>query len=378
MRYQLNIPDAPGPRPGGVFMSRLPSMRSTAEARQRLVILAEGEFGEIGSKTAMGVIRYGRDVIVAVLDSTRAGGNVRDVMGDGYDIPIVASLAEALPGRPTALLLGTAPPGGKLPPSWLAIVEEAIEVGLDVRSGLHTLLGDDPELAAAAAAAGVEIVDYRRPPAREEVSTGRAHLPGKRVILTVGTDCALGKMSVALELRKAALEAGLAAVFVPTGQTGMMIDGWGVAVDRVISDFLDGTCEWLVEQAEAMGDWIFVEGQGSIDHPAYSAVTLGLIHGCAPHAMVLVHQPGRTHHHGWEQTRYALRPMRELIPLHEQLASLMAPSVVAAVALNTSLLDESAARREIARTADELGLPCDDPYRFGGERLLDALRERLA
>ena len=138
--------------------------------------------------------------------------------------------------------------------------------------------------------------------------------------------------------------AGLAAVFVPTGQTGMMIDGWGVAVDRVISDFLDGTCEWLVEQAEAMGDWIFVEGQGSIDHPAYSAVTLGLIHGCAPHAMVLVHQPGRTHHHGWEDTRYALRPMRELIPLHEQLAGLMAPSVVAAVALNTSLLDESAAR----------------------------------
>ena len=270
MRYQLNIPDAPGPRPGGVFMSRLRAMRSTAEARQRLVILAEGEFGEIGSKTAMGVIRYGRDVIVAVLDSTRAGGNVRDVMGEGYDIPIVASLAEALPGRPTALLLGTAPPGGKLPPSWRAIVEEAIEVGLDVRSGLHTLLGDDPGLAAAAAAADVEIVDYRRPPAREEVSTGRAHLPGKRVILTVGTDCALGKMSVALELRKAALEAGLAAVFVPTGQTGMMIDGWGVAVDRVISDFLDGTCEWLVEQAEAMGDWIFVEGQGSIDHPAYS------------------------------------------------------------------------------------------------------------
>ncbi len=243
---------------------------------------------------------------------------------------------------------------------------------------MHTLLGDDPELSAAAAAAGVTIVDHRRPPAREEVSTGRAHLPGKRVILTVGTDCALGKMSVALELRKAAIAAGLSAVFVPTGQTGMMIDGWGVAVDRVISDFLNGTCEWLIEQAESMGDWILVEGQGAIDHPAYSSVTLGLIHGCAPHAMVMVHQPGRTHHHGWEGTPYELRSMRELIPMHEQLAGLMAPSVVAAVALNTSLLDEGAARREIARTADELGLPCDDPYRFGGERLMDALRERLA
>jgi len=378
MRYQSNIPDAPGPRPGGVFMPRLGSMGETSTPRQRLVILAEGEFGEIGSKTAMGVIRYGRDVIVAVLDSTRAGGNVRDVMDEGYDIPIVADLTDALPGRPTAILLGTAPAGGKLPPSWRAIVLTAIRAGLDVRSGLHTLLGDDPELAAAASAAGVEIIDYRRPPSREEVSSGRSHLPGKKVILTVGTDCALGKMSVALELRKAAVSAGLSAVFVPTGQTGMMIDGWGVSVDRVISDFLDGTCEWLVEQAEAMGDWIFVEGQGAIDHPAYSPVTLGLIHGCAPQAMVMVHQPGRTHHHGWEDTRYALRPMSELIPLHEQLAGLMAPSVVAAVALNTSLLDDGAARREIARTADELGLPCDDPYRYGGERLLDALRERLA
>jgi uncharacterized NAD-dependent epimerase/dehydratase family protein len=282
-----------------------------------------------------------------------------------------------MPGRPTALLLGTAPAGGKLPPSWRAVVLEAIGAGLDIRSRLHTLLGDDPELATAAAASGVEIIDYRRPPTREEVSSGRSHGPGKKVILTVGTDCAIGKMSVALELRKAAVSAGLSAVFVPTGQTGMMIDGWGVSVDRVISDFLDGTCEWLVEQAEAMGDWIFVEGQGSIDHPAYSAVTLGLIHGCAPHAMVMVHQPGRTHHHGWEDTPYALRPMSELIPLHEQLAGLMAPSMVAAVALNTSLLDEGAARREIARTADELGLPCDDPYRFGGERLLDALRERI-
>jgi uncharacterized NAD-dependent epimerase/dehydratase family protein len=345
---------------------------------QRLVIMAEGEFGEVGSKTAMGVIRYGRDVIVAVIDSTRAGGNVRDVMGEGYDIPIVATLAETLPGRPTALLLGTAPAGGKLPPAWRAIVLEAIGAGLGIRSGLHTLLGDDPELAQAANGRGVEIVDFRRPPQREEVSSGRAHLPGKKIILTVGTDCALGKMSVALELRKSAVAAGLSAVFVPTGQTGMMIDGWGVAVDRIISDFLNGTCEWLVEQAEGMGDWIFVEGQGSLDHPAYSAVTLGLIHGTTPHAMVMVHQPGRTHHHGWEDTDSTLRPMRELIPLHEQVAGLVAPARVEAVALNTSLLDESAARREIARTAEELGLPCDDPYRFGGERLLDALRARLA
>ena len=158
------------------------------------------------------------------------------------------------------------------------------------------MLGDDPEFAAAASASGVSIVDYRRPPERTETAVGRRHVPGKRVILTVGTDCAIGKMCVALELTRAAQEAGLASVFVPTGQTGMMIEGWGVAVDRVISDFLKGTCEWLVEQGEALGDWVFVEGQGSLDHPAYSAVTLGLIHGTTPHAMVMVHTPGLAEH----------------------------------------------------------------------------------
>jgi len=346
-------------------------------ARQRLVILAEGEFGEIGSKTAMGVIRYGRDAIVAVIDSTRAGRNVREWLGDRYDIPVVATLAAALPGRPTALLLGTAPAGGKLPAPWRAVVLDAIRAGLDIRSGLHTFLGDDPEFAIAAKVADVSIVDYRRPPERMEVSSGRLHRPGKKVVLTVGTDCALGKMSVALELRKSAVEAGLPAVFVPTGQTGMMIDGWGVAVDRVISDFINGTCEWLVEQAEGMGDWIFVEGQGSLDHPAYSAVTLGLIHGCTPQAMVMVHQAGRSHHHGWEDSSQTLKPLPGFIRLHEQVAGLVAPSVVACVALNTALLSESESRREIARTTEETGLPTDDPYRYGGERLLDALRERL-
>jgi uncharacterized NAD-dependent epimerase/dehydratase family protein len=279
------------------------------------------------------------------------------------------------------LLIGIAPTGGRLPDDWRQTILRAIGAGLDILSGLHTMLGDDSEFAAAAAAAGVGIVDYRRPPDAAVTAVGRRHLPGKRVILTVATDCAIGKMSVALELRKAALQAGLKGVFVPTGQTGMMIDGWGVAVDRVISDFLNGTCERLVEQAEAMGDWIFVEGQGSLDHAAYSSVTLGLIHGCTPHAMVMVHKPGLLAHDfdHLPEASFPIASLPEFIRLHEQVAALVVPSVVAAVALNTSLLpDESAARREIARVAEETGLPTDDPFRFGGERLLDALRERLA
>ncbi|HET7678254.1 MAG TPA: DUF1611 domain-containing protein [Candidatus Limnocylindrales bacterium] len=346
--------------------------------RHRLVILAEGEFGETGSKTAMGVIRYGPHELAAVIDSTRAGRDVSEWL-PGHPAPVVASLAEALPRRPTALLLGTAPAGGKLPAAWRATVLQAIEAGLDVINGLHVFLGDDPEFAAAAERKRVTITDHRRPPERMEVAAGRSHLPGKRVILTVGTDCALGKMSVALELRDAARAAGLPAVFVATGQTGIMIEGWGVAVDRVIADFLQGTCEWLVEQAEAMGDWIIVEGQGSLDHPAYSSVTLGLIHGCTPHAMVMVHQAGREFHHGWEERGSRCPPLVPFIRLHEEVAGLVAPSVVAAVALNTSLLaDEAVARRAIAEVAEETGLPTDDPYRFGGERLMAALRERLA
>ena len=348
---------------------------------RRLVILTEGEFGPHGAKTAFGVIRYGRDDVVAVLDSTRAGENVSDFL-PGHDAPIVATLAEALALRvpPDALLIGIAPTGGRLPVAWRAVILEAIAAGLDVLSGLHTFLGDDPEFAAAAAGRGTAIVDFRRPPERMETAVGRRHLPGKRVLLTVGTDCAIGKMSVALELRGAALAAGDSASFVPTGQTGMMIEGWGVAVDRLVSDFAQGTIEWLVEQGEALGDWVIVEGQGSLDHPAYSSVTLALIHGTTPQAMVMVHKPGLREHdfdHLPEAT-FPIADLRPYIDLHERIAGLVAPSKVVAVALNTSLYpDDDEARRIVAAIAEETGLPTDDPYRFGADRLWPAIRERV-
>jgi uncharacterized NAD-dependent epimerase/dehydratase family protein len=346
---------------------------------RRLVILAEGEFRLHAAKTALGVIRYGPDPVVAVIDSTRAGHNASELLGAPYDVPVVATLEQALPLRPTALLIGIAPTGGRLPRAWRSIILRAIDAGLDVLSGLHTFVSEDAEFAAEAARMGVELVDYRKPPERMETSQGRLHRPGSRVILTVGTDCAVGKMSVALELRAAAHGAGLSSVFVPTGQTGIMIEGWGVAVDRVVSDFVQGTCEWLSEEGEARGDWLFVEGQGSLDHPAYSSVTLGLIHGFTPHAMVLVHKPGLVEHdfdHLPERS-FPLHPLDEMIRAHEEIAGLVAPSRVVAVALNTSLLEEGAARREIARTAAETGLPCDDPFRFGGSRLFASLRERV-
>lgn len=347
-------------------MAQDPSVR-------RLVILTEGEFGPHHAKTAWGVIRYGTDPIVAILDSSIAGRNVSEWI-PGRDIPAVATLEDALalPEPPTALLIGIAPTGGRLPDSWRATILSAIRHGMEIHSGLHTFIGDDPEFATAAADSGVRIVDYRRPPERKETAVGRRHAPGKRVILTVGTDCAIGKMSVALELRKAALAAGDRAVFVPTGQTGMMIDGWGVAVDRVISDFVQGTVEWLVGEGESRGDWIIVEGQGSLDHPAYSSVTLGLIHGATPQAMVMVHKPGLAEH-DWDHIEGGHFPIAKLpgfIKLHEAVAGLVAPSKVVAIACNTMLYpDEGEAREVVARIAEETGLPAADPVRFGGDQL---------
>jgi uncharacterized NAD-dependent epimerase/dehydratase family protein len=354
---------------------------SPGDRPRRLAILAEGQFGFHHGKTAVGVIRYGTMPVVAVIDSTQVGHNVSELLPD-KDIPIVGSLDEALalPEPPTALLIGIAPTGGRLPDPWRATIVAAIQTGLDVHSGLHTFIGDDPEFAEEARKAGVEIVDYRRPPDRMETSVGRRHGPGKHVVLTVGTDCAIGKMSVALELRKAALAAGLSASFVPTGQTGMMIEGWGVAVDRLVADFLQGTCEWLVEEGEARGDWVIVEGQGSLDHPAYSSVTLGLIHGTTPQAMVMVHKPRMTAHdfdHLPERS-FPIASLRPFIELHEQVAGLVAPSRVVAVALNTSLIaSEDEARSEIERTAAETGLPTDDPVRFGADRLWAAIQARM-
>ena len=346
---------------------------------RRLVILTEGQFGLHDAKTAIGVIRYGRDEIVAILDSTMAGRNLREFLPE-FDVPFVANLGETMNRtmQPDVLLIGIAPTGGRLPLDWRPKILEAIAAGLDIHAGLHQFLGDDPEFARAAADAGTTMIDYRRPPERMETAVGRRHLPGKRVILTVGTDCAVGKMSVALELVAAARRSGVSAVMVPTGQTGMMIEGWGVAVDRVISDFTNGTVEWLVEQGEARGDWVIVEGQGSIDHPAFSSVTLGLIHGATPHAMILVHKPGLAEHDfaHLPEASFPIAALPPFIELHERIAALIAPSRVVAIALNTSSFpSDEEARASIASIAAETGLPADDPVRFGADRLWLAVRD---
>ncbi len=353
----------------------------TSDGSRRLLILTEGQFQAHDAKTAMGVIRYGTDDIAGLLDSSIAGRNVSEWM-PGHDLPVLATLTDAMamPDPPDTLLIGIAPTGGRLPEDWRTIIVAALRAGLEVHSGLHSFLADDAEFSAEAAASGSRIVDYRRPPERHETAVGRRHRPGSRVILTVGTDCAIGKMSVALELRKSALLAGDRAVFVPTGQTGMMIDGWGVAVDRVISDFAQGTVEWMIGEAEDRGDWVIVEGQGSLDHPAYSSVTLSLIHGSTPHAMVMVHKPGLAIHDfdHLPDVSFPIAKLTDFIHLHETVAGLVAPSKVVAVALNTSLYpDPVDARGMIDEIARETGLPAADPVRFGADELWSAIRDAV-
>jgi D-glutamate N-acetyltransferase len=334
----------------------------------RYLLLAEGFSDDPHyGKTMRGVLRYRRDDVVAVLDSARAGGTE-----DG--VPVVGSVEDALELGPTTALVGVATQGGRFPPEWVAILRACVEHGLDVENGLHVFLADDPELSALAAERGVELRDLRRPPAGLSTATGENLAVEATIVLTVGSDCAIGKMTISLELDLEARRRGVRSVFVPTGQTGMVIAGWGIAVDAVVADFLAGAAERLVvEGAERGGELLWVEGQGSLLHPVYSGVALGLYHGSVPHLLVLCHECGRTEVEGAGGGPHPIPPLRELVELHERLALPVRPARVAAVALNTRALGEEEARAAIEAAEEETGLPADDPVRFGAAKLVDAV-----
>ena len=343
----------------------------------RLAIFAEGLFAKHTGKTAHGVIRYGTREVVAVIDSTCAGRTASEVEPFcAKPVPIVASLEEALERRPDTLLIGAAPPGGKLDPAWRSVLLTAIDTGLSLEAGLHTQLNDEPELNEAAERMGVELRDLRRAPLDLTVPKGPYSRPDEvRVVHSVGSDTVIGKKVVTLELDLAARERGIRSVYVPTGQTGVAIAGWGIAVDHVISDYVAGAGERLVLEGAERGDLLFVEGQGALYHPAYSGVTLGLLHGSAPDLLVLVHKPNATHNRNYPDL--PIPPLNELIAAYENVAAPVRPTRVAAIALNTSDLDEDAARAAIADAERETGLPADDVVRFGADRVLQAVLDAL-
>ena len=346
---------------------------------RRYVVFAPNAFGDRNAKTAHGVIAYSRDITVAVVDPRHAGKRVRDVVPYlDSDAPIVATVRESLAFGPTALLIGIAPPGGALPADYRAEIRYALESKLEVVNGLHAFLNDDAELRAVADAHDSRIWDLRLPPAAPLFS-GAAYDITSRIVLTVGSDCAVGKMTAALELTRAALDAGTPAEFVPTGQTGIAIAGWGTSVDRVISDFASGASEQLVLEGDrrlAPGDGVlFVEGQGGIAHPGYAPVTLALLYGCAPDALVLVHLVTRTKIDGYD---IPLPGYRALIRTYEALCANVKPARVVGIALNTSGLTEVEARAAIAEARDQTGLPCDDVLRFGPAALYAAIAPNIA
>jgi D-glutamate N-acetyltransferase len=337
---------------------------------RRYLILAEGRSGDPHyGKTMRGVVRYGAEPVVAILDSERAGETHEG-------IPIVGTVNDALCFNPTTALVGVVTPGGRFPAAWRDLLKSSISKGLDLENGLHEYVTEDAELVELARRHNVELRDLRKPPEGLNVPTGENLEVAARIVLTVGSDCGIGKMTVSLELDLEAKRRGLPSVFVPTGQTGIAIAGWGISVDAVVSDFVAGAAERLVVEGAARGgDLLWVEGQGALLHPAYSGVTLGLIHGSAPHAFVLCHEVGATEIDGYPG--HSLTSLPDLVALHEMISLPARKAPVAAIALNTAGLEEDEARAAVASAEVETGLPAEDPVRFGPGRLLDAVLARF-
>ncbi len=315
---------------------------------------------QLAAKTARGVAQWRPEWCLGQLrlDGCNADLDLKDM-----------TLGEAVAAGAQTLVVGVANRGGIISETWIEVLARALGLGLDLASGLHGKLADVPDLAAAAAKNGARLFDVRHPSETFEVANGRKR-PGKR-LLTVGTDCAVGKMFTALALEKEMRARGMKADFRATGQTGILIAGSGVSVDAVVADFISGATEWL-SPAAADDHWDLVEGQGSLFHASYAGVSLGLLHGAQPDVLVLCHEPTRDHMRGLPD--YSVPDLEACLEANLAAARLTNPAVVChGVAVNTSLLAPDAARTCLAEIEERLGLPTVDPVRDGVGRIVDRL-----
>jgi uncharacterized NAD-dependent epimerase/dehydratase family protein len=355
-------------------------------ATPRVAILAEGLFTRATAKTAIGVLRYARYQIVAVVDSTRAGTDAADHVGVGRGVPVVATVDEAIARGAEVLLIGTAAAGGRIPDEYRPFLARALERGIAVWNGLHERVLSDPKLAEAAKNGGASVRELREPPDELPIGGHRRPREGVTVVLTVGSDAAVGKMTASLEIVAALRRMGEKAAFVATGQTGIAIAGEGISVDAVVADFIAGATEQMVCAAAEHADWVIVEGQGALTHPGFSGVTLGLLHGAGPDLMVLCHDTNRHAMKGYDDTGLPLRSLRELVRIYEDAAAWRRPpgyppARVAAVALNTgsgSMIyeDPTYPLTTIQSAAHATKLPAADPIlegAAGADRLARAL-----
>ncbi|MEM8946578.1 MAG: DUF1611 domain-containing protein [Planctomycetota bacterium] len=333
-----------------------------------MIILTEGHSEPITAKTAASVLRYKPQDVVALLDTTQVGKTAEQLLGVGGAIPVVGSLDSAPDAN--ALMLGIAPPGGRIPESWRSVILGAIDRGMSVISGLHDFLSDDAEFSAAATAKNVQLVDVRKNSERDVANRKDIREECLR-IHTVGQDCSLGKMLVALELTHALQRTGLKTKFVATGQTGILIEGDGAPIDCVVADFVSGAVEKLL-LANQHHEVMVIEGQGSLAHPRYSGVTLSLLHGCMPHGMIMCYEVGRKNVNGMEHI--PLQSLPKLIETYEMMANLMGPSKVIGVAMNSSFVTAGEADAEREKVRRELGLPVCDVIRHGSDELVEAIQ----
>ncbi len=349
---------------------------------QRVALLAHDRFGPFTSKTAVAVIRYGSEDVVAVVDRSKMEGEASEYIGPSGDgIPVVRSVRSALTHRPEALIFGWAPEGGGLPAQDRVEVLEALRAGVDVVSGLHTFLGDDMELVEAARASGARITDLRRPPSRRRLVSGEGAHVRAPIVTVSGTDCSTGKMTVSIELVRAARRRGMRAAFVATGQSGMLIGcDAGAPIDAIPGDFMGGEVEALVLEVAARDpDLIVVEGQGALSHPAYGAVSQAVLQGSFPDAVVMCHDPGRevykAFREGYHQAR--IPSIKTEIRLTEELLANTSGGKVMAIATMAVEEDAREDARDKAVLRATLGLPVADVFRDGPDPLLDAVLARV-
>lgn len=345
-------------------------MRLTPD--HRLAILLHGGTRGDG-KTGLAMLRYGQVPVVAVIDADCAGESLAEVTGINQEIPIVDSIQAALAFQPTVLAIGLAPSGGSLPPAYYQEVKAAIAAGLSVVNGLHTPLGNDPELAPLVKSPQW-IWDVRQEPLGLTVGAARAAGLSCRRVLAVGTDMAVGKMSTGIELHRLAIKQGLRSQVIATGQTNLMLGDDGIPLDAIRVDFASGAVEQVVMRHGTTHDILFIEGQGSLLNPA-STATLPLMRGSQPTQLILVHRWGQTHIDRCPQI--AIPPLAQVIKLYETVATAAGafqPAPVVGIALNTRSLPSDQAAQDVIQTVQtETGLPCADVVRFGGATLLKAI-----
>jgi len=338
--------------------------------KRRMAILAEGCFTALEAKTASGLIRYMPEEVVAVIDSSRVDKTAQECIGLGGDIPVVKDVMDSLRYNPDTLLIGIAPRGGKLPEKLRKQVLSAVENGLNIISGLHDKLNEDPELATLANFRDIKIWDIRE---TKGYAKAAECIPGKiaaKVVLTVGTDCKCGKLITSMEMAKEAKNFDWNPYFAATGQTGIVISGEGVPVDAIPGDFMAGAIEDFLIQKSKSYDLLLVEGQGSILNPGQSGVSLALLHGSLPDAMILCHFSGRKKFDNYD---ISIPPLSESVKLYEGITRPLKSSKVVGISLNTSGLSEKEALQEIEKTEVETDLPTTDPVRFGCSKFFEAI-----